>query len=535
MSDASFSTQTIEVPNPLVAFARAQLATGVIFVLVAGWGLFGAYPYMSRALQTGQVWSPSGGALLLFGAACVTWIAQGIYYVANGIRLMAPWLIVPTRTPADFPGIDPVEHVLVDQEFRALRLPKNTIVQWIQRFFRERVLYFTPRETCLLEQGLAWIRLAALLVLGGVALAVLLPRDFVGLLSGTLGRGVWIVLAVVVAAAVRGIAIPMLIPKGSPTANRHENVRTIRGGGDPGSLLPMFDQEFLKLREGDITNRSRRELTTSQGTVADTGEYRARMYVETQPLPEPPGETPLAWVYLGAGIIVSVVGVVVAALGLLARTVPALSSNTLIALAWTFVGHGLLESGRVYLSRLRYRSTIAYLKAEGTIGRSEIKAGKGLNDSFESANLVVRSDSTLRLYVASIRSETYAVEGPRFIVQSDRDAKAEHAMATANQAVDAYERAGIVVRPMETSDDGLRQLAQANLAFRQAAATLSGEAPLASLPAGPETSPSRFQLPTVTPAVGSATAGDTMACPMCAETIKAAARKCRFCGHLFEG
>ena len=244
-------------------------------------------------------------------------------------------------------------------------------------------------------------------------------------------------------------------------------------------------------------------------------------------------------------------------LALSGQTMTSLWNATVVAIVWSIIGRGLLKSGYVYLSRYRFKSTIAFVMAEGTIGRSEVKAGKGWNDSFESANLVVRSDSTMRLYAASLLTETLSVDetarpgkpvsnrlgarpqGPqewldrrtRYIIRADRDSASNRALKLLNEVVDAYERAGIVVRPIEPTDGGLNQMAQANLAFQQASALATGgSARLGE--AGGTTAP--FQLPRSASSALSAQADETKICPMCAETVKAAALKCRFCGHMFE-
>ncbi len=548
MSTVGFSSQTVKLRNPFVPLAMAQLAAGLLVAGVSAWCLSRTQPYLTNPRFWEQLGSAGPLTILLLVFASAAGLAWGVTMLAMGGQSIGPWLVVPPRTPVDLQGIETVANVLVRQEFNDLRLPSDGVLADLQRFQRGRVFYATPREAVLVRESLTWARRGLLLLVVTVVALFFTPPNLREALPAPL-RGVvlWGVLGLLVAAIVRSIAIPSLLSLGVPSADRDEHTRMIRGGGDPAALQPLVWQDLLRLREGETPNRELREFGTRSGTVQDTGDYRANMWVETQPVPELTPPPALTWLYLGSALGLVLAGTVFAVVGALQQTVTAVFVNTLVAAVWIRIGHGLFESAAVYLGRFRFTSTIALLLAEGTIGRSEIKAGKAWNDSFESANLVVRSDSTVRLYTATIATETYTTTlramrsmnaSRRFLLEATRDERSDQAMRLVVETLDKFERAGTVVRPLEPTDGGLQQLAQANLAYRQAAASIPSAPP--ALEAGPSAA---FQIPASASAPAGAdlaeasappptSAGDTRECPMCAETIKAAAKKCRFCGHM---
>jgi len=81
----------------------------------------------------------------------------------------------------------------------------------------------------------------------------------------------------------------------------------------------------------------------------------------------------------------------------------------------------------------------------------------------------------------------------------------------------------------------VQEIAQTNIAYHQAKQMAASQAPQRMAVTAGAGEEERMLLEGDTePPPAADSSADTKICPDCAETVKAKARKCRFCGHIFE-
>lgn len=87
----------------------------------------------------------------------------------------------------------------------------------------------------------------------------------------------------------------------------------------------------------------------------------------------------------------------------------------------------LTNSAHVFFAEMQFESLLVYFKCEGTFTESKISTGKGINDSTQSENILVRSSITPWVIVSRVISTTFAATGmknlehPRHIMELHKD------------------------------------------------------------------------------------------------------------------
>ena len=87
----------------------------------------------------------------------------------------------------------------------------------------------------------------------------------------------------------------------------------------------------------------------------------------------------------------------------------------------------LTTSAHLFFAEMQFESMLVYFKCEGTFTESKISTGKGINDSTQSENVLVRSSITPWVIVTRVISTTFAATGiknlehPRYIMELHKD------------------------------------------------------------------------------------------------------------------
>ena len=87
----------------------------------------------------------------------------------------------------------------------------------------------------------------------------------------------------------------------------------------------------------------------------------------------------------------------------------------------------LTTNAHLFFAEMQFESLLVYFKCEGTFTESKISTGKGIHDSTQSENTLVRSSITPWVIVSRVISTTFAATGmknlehPRHIMELHKD------------------------------------------------------------------------------------------------------------------
>ncbi len=571
MTDPILSPQALSTSPPLrpvgylnLALALARGIAGVLLIAMN-----------SRSLQAfqstinGSRLSPVDVVELASLGIAILLVFSAIGKATRSVGQLGA-VLIPPRAPADFTDHkEDVAVALQRQEMPAYRLPKNSQFELAHKLFPQLFPLLTVRVRQQLAGALSsassavwWAVLAVLVVwashtfLVGIP-SVLLPGVPLTFLSG-----------IAIAAAARMAFVYAQFPKQTPSSAREEFRLSLGGGGDPKLIPTGLEHELMSFRSsaGAPNRGTCYGFEMNEGGVRNSGDFEGTLVVETQPVILAGREVPRMEMLFAAAVVVTGIALVMLVnrpdyLALLSRY-SGDNETAIVLVRWLVrsIGAGLLlgaANGLVahaehFLNVFTYSSTAIAVRVSGTFGRAGLKVGKGIHDSIESENVVVRSDSSVVGYLATIESESEGLQGVRSITAM----KADRAVVDVRELVErwfqSFSAKGADIVGLDMSSAKVAQMVNANVAIdarrtgaRQAAKSEAREtvqlreAALSPLLAAATNGSEPERGDTGANAVGNA--GDQepgpgeQSCPDCAEIIKLAARKCRFCGYRFDG
>ncbi len=505
---------------------------------------------------------------LILGVSAFVLAIGGLQQVVRGIGQVGT-LVMPPRAPADLADYEADLAVpLMRRELPAFKLPSVDEYRLAHRLF--------PTQFPLLSRRVREQLILAVSSATSAALLSALVACFLWGLTFVQSEAVqalrpsfpWIViLGLFASSAVRLRFVQSHFQSSTPSLFREEFRFTAAGGGDPLQIPIGLEHELMSLRPfSGAPNRGRVfGFAMQPGGVGNTGEYSGDIVLETQPeLVEP--KLPMS-----PDIVLAVAAAMtLTALGLMLARPDYLADGSAFSNAPNMPGVAARFSARMFgaffllgsaketigqaehfLSVFRFRSLGVVVSVQGTFGRAGVKVGKAIRDSIESENVIVRSDSAIVGYIARIESESSGLMGVRSVISMSADPLSELVRSTLEQWFEAFRARGSDIVGIDLRSEKVRDLVQANVAIdaqrtgaketaRIQASQRAGADSKLSKPLSEGVSrieernqePPRMLHP---PSAGRTDLPDedSKVCPDCAERVRLAARRCRFCGYDF--
>lgn len=529
------------------AIGGTLLLAGVLVVFLQRDGL--------RATFAGATGLAEGFSTVTSVVVAIAWAIWGITIIASGLRHIRDQ-VMPVNAPVDLTR-DEVEGTLLRRQLKDYTLITDTgaTMRLIRHAISEKLVWLSPVPATILRRFVAAIQR------DGLLLVALLVGAFVSTLAPG-AAGIWmlfqifasppVLLTIVVlgaAAAMRFVVLKMLVPEEQPRCERAEEITNLRGAGDPFALPAEVEHRAMEFRNLDQPNRGYKEgwgqswagrsahEHVSSGAVKalvqDTGTVQGRLFIENQPVLQDAPPSKASSVLLAASIPFALIGFLSGAVGPIFLR----GSTTFLALAqigaWIIfsvlaysTSKDCLGSARELMGRMRWTSTIVLLDVDGSFGRSEIKAGKAVSDSFETSNVVVRSDLQVKTYVASALSESADAASDRSLVAVIVDQNARDVQGMIANTLREFGERGVRVRGIDVADAGLAQTAQANLEYTKRR-EIARNVPVRELPSAPDAPLLGTPGATTTPLSAERVPRQ---CGSCGERNGPRAHTCGFCG-----
>jgi hypothetical protein len=310
---------------------------------------------------------------------------------------------------------------------------------------------------------------------------------------------------------------------------RHLGSAMIESAGHPQTLFQLLENRVRSLHGNAGPMRTIAQPPAMQKTgVENTGTFESFLLYELPPEVIDAGSltrfgtivTPIASIGLVAGVWMLHLG---------------LTATQSFAFYFCVIGALCLSGLALQLAwrldtRFRFASNIILITLEGTFFQASVTVGKSLYDSHESQNTAVRSDIRMNCYACEAQSETPGMMVQRELVGAQASPRAAELIDLFTFEGKRFGEKGVSPIAMEF-DGSSSEINKYNLGVVSARAAIQASATggVGQQPAQPEP-PAQIAAPTAM-----IEQGDGMkTCPDCAESVKKAARKCRFCGHIFE-
>lgn len=469
------SSRQLHLDNPLRSWGGTVLLLGLIVlaeaVVVAIWLVPGLEPSETRSV----------GVALAVAAGLA-----GLGLMVVGIRACVLF-VVPADAPAPIGRALDVLPELLDRHSITETYREPGFLQAILNGVRPRFTYLTRPQLLLLD-GLVH----RLWQLPLPALLLLLPQE---------PNTPWLVVAWLgIMTLALGFHLTAVLFSGADVPHCDVAERTGRTvvAGNPVDLFHHLLTVVGDLREGKFPNRTWKNRPPDVGARAVNNHCDAELLLETQPMPVATGGRLAARVLDVGGFVLGVVGWAILLLssalpGRQESAVAAMGGLSAVLLSWRFLTHAHRLHGT-----FRFRSDLFCVRLRGSYGVAEVGLGNGDGGRFFSRSTRIQSDlhwtvQATRLltecsppewlagwrrrrrarrlgevYVANNSLDRTALGAPRYLVEAREDElEFLDRLERLLKSLHDYRDSGGRLVGLDLSDEGVRQLVEANLRLTQ--------------------------------------------------------------------
>lgn len=537
METDQFYSKSHRIDSPLNVYGIVKLVSGMAVILFS-LTMTGSIQGFIDSLRVENDSSAVSSAFKILAMVIVFFV--GLSFLFSGIKHVKKITITP-EIPGPFKNYNKIYENLLKGKLDIYKFPDYGPLKFAYDYINDKIPFLTPPKREVVAKNVSFLRryiFLLIIILIAFFLQRFIPLDYYQEMEM---QPINIKIPIIFLLLLLGLmiigfyTILQIIPENIPNQVVSENFATINGGGDPNSICPAIDKAFNEYRFDKLPNYSYKSgfAKIEDLSFNESGSYTGNYAIETHPrYLDKKEKDSIPVVYLALACVSLVIALVYfGTLGIDELSASSVQSNLGKFIAGIiFLSTSANFFNRAYLlfNIYQYDSVFAFFDINGTIGKSEITAGKAITDSIETKNIVVRSDSQFKIFTTRFLSECYNLNGDRFITAMIIDSYVDEVTTQLMQVINNFKSEGVTVRGIDVTSESINQITQANLMIHEARKTSR------SLPV----SDSQKSIPQETESLENSTTppteSDTKECPRCAETIKAKAKMCRYCNYEFE-
>jgi hypothetical protein len=539
MEKNSFYSKSIRVQSPLKNLGIAKI-TGGFILLIFSLSSFGRLSFFIEALSEGGSADLIINNLLLLFASIILFFT-GLSILLSGFSYLKKITITP-NDPPEFNNYNSIIETIIKGKLGIYRLPDYGHIRFAYNYISDRVPFLKPAQREVVAKNISFLRKYIFLVC--LIVVIYFSQRFIneeiiyelGFFDNSFFKIPYFFMIVLLFLLIISFAtIFYLVPDQIPRQEKIENVASVSGGGDPNQFCPIFERALYDYRFNSLPNRSFKSgfQKVEELSFNETGSYTGNFVIETHPKyigTQVAGNVP--YVYISIAIISLMISLFYFSYLPLEEGNAILNLNSLL----TFFGGLILlrtstnffKRAYLLLNSFHFESIFTYIECQGTIGKTEITAGKAINDSIESRNVVIRSDSQFKVYATKIQSENKRISDERYVTAMIVDEKVKEISGRMIKEINNFRDSGVTIRGVDISSRSVSELTHANLKIQAAKKNIKN----IDLIEG-KTESRYLKDQSDSDPVSENSQQATKECPQCAETIKEKAKICRFCRYEF--
>ncbi|MBS4057373.1 MAG: hypothetical protein KGZ82_08660 [Bacteroidales bacterium] len=480
-------------------------------------------------------------SLFVYGGNCLVLMITfftGVSFILSGIISTKRVTITP-EIPSPFKHYVSIFDNLLNGKLEIYKFPDYGPLKIAFNYVSDKIPYLTPPKRKIVSKNVSLARnalLLALIVMAFVLFQKLVPESFYQefYIERIIFRFPFVFFGILLLlAGISFYSIILMIPENIPRQTVSENFATINGGGDPNSIFPAINKLFNEFRYNALPNYSFKSgfAKIEDLSFNETGSYDGKLAVETHPQYIGNNENdiiPNIYLLLAAfSLITSLINFALMVVEPGPDIIQSYLGNFFAGLIFLYLAGSFISRAFILNNIFKYDSVFTFIDVSGSIGKSEITAGKAITDSIETKNVVIRSDSQFRIYTTRFLSESYSLNGSRYVTAMITDDNIHLITEKLLQTINNFKAEGVSVRGIDISSESLNQITRANLLIHDSRKNTK------SLPPSPDQKAIQSKSNESINTVSSQDSTDVKECPRCAETIKARAKMCRFCNFEF--